>query len=247
MSAEKAPLQRNFRGLAPEARRGKRRAQLVEAAIEAFGQRGFHAVTVREICVGARLTERYFYESFSGLDALFAATLQHLNAELHAATLRVIAAPQADPAALAEAALRVFLDYVRDDPRRARIMLVDAVSIGHDTRRIAEAATRGYVNLMSGFIRALMPQAAALGLDPELIATGLVGANIHVATRWLHERCATPLEEVLSNLMAIYHALIAQVGRASATAKRRRGTHIGKDRNRAARAAVTRSRGGGAR
>jgi AcrR family transcriptional regulator len=203
---------RSFRGIAPEARKQLRRGQLIEAGIEAFGHRGFHAVTVREICAGAQLTERYFYESFSGLDALFNSVYRQLNEELRRATIEVLANQTRQPMELAEAALGVFFEYVRRDPRRARIMLIEAVSMGHDSRRIAEEATRGFMILIRDFADQLMPQSRSFGIDVDLLAAGLVGANIHVATRWLREQFSTPLEQVLFTITTMYRTLILHMG-----------------------------------
>lgn len=203
---------RSFRGIAPEVRKQLRRGQLIEAGIEAFGQRGFHAVTVREICVGAHLTERYFYESFSGLDALFNSVYRRLNDELRSATVEVLANQTRQPMELAAAALGVFFDYVRRDPRRARIMLIEAVSMGHDSRRIAEEATRGFMILIRDFADQLMPESRTFGIDVDLLAAGLVGANIHVATRWLQEQFSTPLEQVLFTITTMYRTLILHMG-----------------------------------
>lgn len=206
------PRRRSFRGIAPEARRQLRRQQLIEAGIEAFGKRGFHAVTVREICVGAQLTERYFYESFGGLDALFIAIYSQLNTELRSATLQALDSTAKQPLQLAEAGLRVFFEYVRKDARRARIMLIEAVSIGHDSRRIADEATRSFMILTRDIVDRLIPQARKLGIDVDVLSAALVGANIHAATRWLQEQFATPVEQVLFTIVTMYRTLIAHMG-----------------------------------
>ncbi|MDB5985921.1 MAG: hypothetical protein JWR16_974 [Nevskia sp.] len=206
------PRRRSFRGVAPEARKQLRRQQLIDAAIEAFGERGFHGVTVREICAGAQLTERYFYESFRGLDALFIAVYSQLNGELRDATLQALANTEKQPLGLAEAGLRVFFEYVRNDPRRARIMLIEAVSIGHDSRRIAEEATRNFMNLTRDVVDRLIPQARKLGIDVDLLSAALVGANIHAATRWLQEGFSTPLETVMFTIGSMYRTLINHMG-----------------------------------
>ena len=44
---------------------------------------------------------------------------------------------------------------------------------------------------------------------PRPIANGLVGANVRIATVWVEEKCATPLEDVLRNLLSLFKACIA--------------------------------------
>lgn len=194
----------------------QRRALLLVAALEAFGTRGYHAVTVREICAGAGLTERYFYESFKSLEALFSALYLQLNGQLKQATLAALIAANAGSSAsdsssridvLAGAALRVLLEFIRDDPRRARVMLIDAISISHDVQQISGQITREYMELTRRFIDQLFPDAASRGVDLDLIASGLLGSNIHIATHWVREGLKTPFDVVLRNCLAIYQAL----------------------------------------
>ncbi len=194
----------------------QRRALLLVAALEAFGTRGFHAVTVREICAGAGLTERYFYESFKSLEALFSALYLQLNGQLKQATLAALIAANTNSSTsdssgridvLAGAALRVLLEFIRDDPRRARVMLIDAISISHDVQQISGQITREYMELTRRFIDQLFPDAASRGVDLDLIASGLLGSNIHIATHWVREGLKTPFDVVLRNCLAIYQAL----------------------------------------
>jgi len=197
--------------MAHEDRLQQRREQLIEAGLEAFGTKGFHEVTVRDVCMSAKLTERYFYESFRSLEALFSAVYLDLNRQLKDATLMALGAvkPPAGVASLATAAVRVLLEFIRDDPRRARVMLIDAVSISHDVQRISGEITRDYAELVRGFIDLLFPEAKRRGVDVDVIAAGLLGANIHIATHWVRERFATPLDQVLESNVLIYRALDA--------------------------------------
>lgn len=197
-------------------RAAQRRALLLDAALEAFGARGFHAVTVREICAGARLTERYFYESFKSLEALFSALYLRLNEQLKSATLGALMVAQMKTAtgpdreridALASAGLRVLLEFIRDDPRRARVMLIDAISISHGVGQISGQITREYAELTRRFIEQLFPGADARGIDIGVIATGLLGANIHIATQWVRDGFKPSFDVVLRNNLAIYQAL----------------------------------------
>jgi AcrR family transcriptional regulator len=204
---------RLFRGVAHEERQQQRRAQLIAAGIEAFGEHGYHAVTVRKVCVGAGLTERYFYESFNGLEDLFVAVYRQINQALMQATVSSLESTPPDAVALAERALRVFLKFVRDDPQRARIFLIDAISISHDVQRVSAAVAGDYAGLIRRFIGQLFPQAVDSGLSIDLIATGLIGVNVHIATQWLREDFRTPLDQVLLNMVAFYRVLAADWSR----------------------------------
>src|SRR5690606_15596861 len=73
---------RTFRGQSTDERKAERKARFIEAGIRVFGERGFHATTVREICGAAKLTERYFYESFENMSQLFIAVFADVNLTL---------------------------------------------------------------------------------------------------------------------------------------------------------------------
>ncbi|MCW7537915.1 TetR/AcrR family transcriptional regulator [Aquabacterium sp. A7-Y] len=194
---------RRYLGVSAAERQQQRRRRLVEAGIAVFGARGFHAATVREVCMQARLTERYFYESFKGVAPLFVAVYGELMAELKQRTVGALEArADAAPLAAAEAGLRVFFEYVREDPQRARIVLVHALSLNEEVLQLCKHALEEYTVLA----REVIARSAARG-EPALLAAGLIGLNIHVATAWLLEDCRTPIDRVVETTLMAYRAL----------------------------------------
>ena len=67
----KTTKERQFKGMSLSERKLARREKLIEAGIAAYGTHGFFSVTVKDICNEAKLTERYFYESFKKSEELF--------------------------------------------------------------------------------------------------------------------------------------------------------------------------------
>lgn len=208
-SPSSPPARRRYGGIGPEERQQQRRARLIQAGTTVFGERGYHATTVREICAESRLTERYFYESFKSLPALFAAVYGELIGGLKTQTMATLAVTPPDPDLMAEAALRVFYEYIRSDPRRARICLIDAISIGPDMLRVGLETAKEYVMLVRGFLGLLYAEelASEVGLDLDLLSAGLIGMNIHIATEWVSGGCQTPMETVIATNLAAYKAL----------------------------------------
>jgi AraC-like DNA-binding protein len=70
-SNKKTTPSRQFKGMSLEQRQNMRREKLIEAGLQAYGTHGFFSVTVKDICKEAKLTERYFYESFKRSEELF--------------------------------------------------------------------------------------------------------------------------------------------------------------------------------
>ena len=67
---------RVYGGATGEQRVAERRRKLIEAGMNLFGSTGSGLVRVKDVVAEAGLTERYFYESFSDLGALFDAVLE---------------------------------------------------------------------------------------------------------------------------------------------------------------------------
>jgi AcrR family transcriptional regulator len=200
---------RRYGGVDSEERQRQRRNRLIEAGLVVFGEHGYHQATVRDVCRQAQLTSRYFYESFEGMEDLFRAVYTDVNRHLMQATILSLAACQPEPEKLAEAALRTFLEYIRDDPHRARVALIDAVNAGEGMNMLTEQASKDFAHLIAGFMQQMFPRLPELGLDALTLANGLVGANTRIATQWVADRCKTPLEDVLRNLLSLFQACIA--------------------------------------
>lgn len=201
---------RRYGGVDKDERQRQRRQRLIEAGLAVFGEVGFHAATVRSVCKHAELTSRYFYESFDSMEALFEGVYVEVSAGLMRRTMATLAATPMQPDLLAEGCLRTFLAYIQEDPHRARVALIDSLTVGAGVNRISQESNKDFARLIAGFIDMLYPTLQAqTGLQPVFIANGLVGANIRMATIWVEEKCATPLEDVLRNMLAFYQASIA--------------------------------------
>lgn len=203
------PLGRRYGGVDSEERQRQRHTRLIEAGLAVFGEKGYHQSTVRDVCKQAQLTSRYFYESFDSMESLFRAVYQDTNRRLMQATIMSLAACVPEPEKLAEAALRTFLEFIREDPHRARVALIDALNVGETMNVLADKASQDFAHLIAGFMQQMFPHLEEVGLDFHMLGNGLVGANTRIATQWVAERCKTPLEDVLRNVLTLFKACIA--------------------------------------
>jgi len=203
------PKRRNFKGIAPEERQRERREKLMEAGLEAYGTRGYHAVTVKEICAEAKLTERYFYESFKDREALFGAVYQRQIELLRDRLGSTISRHAPDPRAMARAALDEFFGLLQDDPRATRILFIDVMSVSPAVEQLSRQAISGWGQMLEQFTQLLFPDAHRGKLDPALIASGLVGACINMAMTWVFGGFRESRESVRDNCYAIFDALIS--------------------------------------
>ncbi len=207
-----------FRGVAAEERQAQRRAMLIEAGADVFGEHGFHAATVREICKRAKLTERYFYESFANREALFAAVYEQLTQNLRDEMVAALLPAPRDVGAMARAGLTTLFVSMRDDPRLMRILFVDVFTVSDEVDRLSRRTTGAFAQLLQTLVDSFYPADRRGGLDTNLIAHGLVGACMNLVMYWAYGGYKEPLESVVHNVAVLFEALGAYVGGAEAPA-----------------------------
>lgn len=184
--------EQRWAGTTLDARQAVRREQLIEAGFELLGEHGAGAVTVRGVTRTARLSERYFYESFADRDALLLAVHDRVAEQARDAIATAVAAivdpapPNSDalrdPEAPAIAGLTAFTDFLEEDPRRGRVLLQEAYA--------NEVLVRHGVELMPSFAALLVEQISASyegpdKVDATLSAVALVGALAHLYLGWI--------------------------------------------------------------
>ncbi|NIH83973.1 TetR/AcrR family transcriptional regulator [Amycolatopsis granulosa] len=160
-------------------RRAARRAQLLDAALDLLGTAGSAAVTVRAVCRHAKLTERYFYESFTDREELVVAVYEQVADEAHRALVGAVGDRGRDAAARAEAAVTAFVELMLDDPRKGRVLLLAPI-----TDPALSARGVALLPAFAALIRDQLPGRMDT-LDRQLTAIGLVGALTHLFTAYL--------------------------------------------------------------
>jgi len=222
MPAPRAPVARSYRGTSAEERRSARRAQLLAAGLDLLGTDGYQGTTVRAVCARARLTPRYFYESFEDLDALLVAVFDRLVGEASEIVLRAVDETAHDARAKARAAIEGFVRFATDDPRRARVMFVEAVGV--------EALMRRRSAAMSLFAKVIADRGgefygAPADADPvlELTASLLAGGLTELLVTWLDGRIAISREELVDDVTELFVA----TGEGAVAIARRRAAQTG--------------------
>jgi AcrR family transcriptional regulator len=207
-------------GLSADERRAERRALLVAAAFELLGTEGWAGTTVRAVCQEAELNPRYFYESFSDLDALVIAVYEHVVAELWAAVVAAQEAAPDDRAAQARATIEAIVAFVDDDRRRARVLYVEA--LGNEAlnlRRIEAGKTLAAAVAAHGRARAReWPEGEHIDL---VAASMLVGGMSEVLVTWLDGRIDAQRDQLVDDLVDVALAISEA---SAAIAKRRAAT-----------------------
>ena len=198
---------RPWRGRSAEQRVAERRERLLAAGLEVFATRGFHASKVRDICAEARLTERYFYESFADKEALLQAIAEGIVDDFVTAAAPSIMLVGTDYEAAADGAARAVISSLTDDPRRARILFVEVVGVSpaiEDRRRVLIASL---AEVIRGAAIAAAGPWARDAVEVELLARAVIGAAQELLIA--HVRDELPIDQ--AGLVANFRRLFLRV------------------------------------
>lgn len=201
--------ERQFKGLSLSERKQARREKLIEAGIEAYGTHGFFSVTVKDICLEAKLTERYFYESFKKSEQLFQTIFLKLIDELQQNVMQAIMQASTDSKKMIEAGLTALLLTLKNNPRMARIIYIDAMLVQelHNQATIHETMMR-FDRMIHAFVMLMMPNINRSEREISMVATGLNGYVTQIAIRWVMSGYKQPIDEVLSSCSVVFLALL---------------------------------------
>jgi AcrR family transcriptional regulator len=159
---------------------------------------------VRGVCARAKLTPRYFYESFADRDALLLAVFDDTAQEAAAAVLEAVGSAQPDAGAKSRAAIGAFVDLLTDDPRKGRLLFAEAMD--------SEPLVRRRLDTMRVFAELVAAQARAFyGVpDSSLLRTTslmLVGGLAETLRSWLDGTLAVASERLIEDCADLFVAM----------------------------------------
>ncbi len=203
--------QRTYRGESPQERKDRRRAALLEAALDAVADPEVE-VSVRAICAKAALTPRYFYESFSELDDLLVTLVGQIGDEVFAAG-RVAVLDVTDGSLLEQcrAAFAGAYAVLADDPRRARAMLVLA-SGDEKLQQRRRQMVLDFTDGMLGFFGELYDLSELDLLHTRTVALFAVGGTFELMLAFLSGSQVMTEEQLADDVAALMTACLGVAG-----------------------------------
>jgi AcrR family transcriptional regulator len=192
-----------YRGASAEERRAARRQQLVEAAFDLLGRGGWRETTVRGVCDAARLNPRYFYESFADLDELVGAAFEReLGGTMEHILTAFDEAPE-DARAKARAVIGAAVVHLTEDPRRARVLFMEALGNDALARRRLETM-HAVAQLVAATAREFYGRASDDHPIAELTGAMLVGGLVESVIAWLDGRLAIEREQLIDDIADLW-------------------------------------------
>jgi AcrR family transcriptional regulator len=193
----------NYGGLSRTERASERRARIVASAVQLFGTREYEQITVADVCTGAKVSKRYFYEHFHDREDLIVQVHRETNEWLLTAVVRSAPEHPATIEELLRPALRTLVRMLREQPERARVIYINAPRM--ETRR------RGVLRHDAEFLAHVLRRVTAGPDDPARYSRtllALVAGISEVIIDWISHDMDDPPDVLADHLTGIALALL---------------------------------------
>lgn len=169
-----------------------------------LGGNEWRTVTVDKLCAAAGLNKRYFYESFDNLDAVAAAAVDDIAANVRTATLAALAANASEPLeqqALATA--RAVVTTLLEDPRRAQVLL-GGVATSPALHQHRATVIRRLTGVLVSHARSV--HGVALEKDPlaQVGPAFMIGGTADAILQYINGRVRVSVEELAQSLATLW-------------------------------------------
>jgi TetR/AcrR family fatty acid metabolism transcriptional regulator len=183
------------------------RARILEAALDVFARKGYHRAIVDDIVRASRTSKGGVYHHFPNKEAVFLALVDVFTERLTAAVASAIA-QRRGALAKVEGALAAVLATFADHERLARLVLLEAVSLGptYQAKR-AEVAAR-FTTLIQGYLDEAVADGSLAPLDTRVATLAWLGAVNEIVIQWLHGTVA----DLSATVPALTRVLLRSIG-----------------------------------
>jgi AcrR family transcriptional regulator len=169
----------------------------MEATLEVWADPA-RRTTMTAVCAEAGLTERYFYESFSGLDEALRAVLDAIAEEIERTTTAAAETAGEDPVARTRATMAAFVDLIAGDPRKGRVAIVEAGAMPELRRRRTELL-RHFAHRTAEEARAWLDLPERSATEDEQAGLLFIGGMAELITAWLEGAIAAEPADIVES------------------------------------------------
>ncbi len=172
---------RTYGGLSAEQRSSRRRAALLDAALDQLADGGVNSVTKSAVCSRAGLNDRYFYQHFADRDALLATLIAETAERGIATAVAAMADAGGSVAAQLYSAGDAALTFLTSDPRLKALVVGPHNDVSHRAR---VSAQHSIANAMAAVVRGFTDTPVA-GIEVEMVSYTVVSGLVELAAAWL--------------------------------------------------------------
>lgn len=191
MAREPAPVRR-FRIPGKE-----RRKIILDAAMNLFGTRGFHGVSLDEIAAAASITKPVLYDHFSSKEDLYLRVCEEIRERLLQSGREVIAPPQTLSQRL-RAGVEAFFVFAGHNPAAIRILLSPPRDVKRLYKAIQKIQDEATQSILATMLQAGVDPAKGEDADLRLtIQVEFIKRGLHALAEWRTFHPAVPIDVVV--------------------------------------------------
>jgi AcrR family transcriptional regulator len=185
------------------------RARIVEALVDLVARLGYEQTTLAMVLERAGVEEQVFHRYFVDVEDCFCEVLEEMNGELARRSLVAFEGKQGWLNQMRAMGYAIF-DFLTEDPRRARLLYVDMLSLGDRAQIIRDESLSSFIELVDRGRQELD--------DPDSVsratAEGVAGAVYYRIHATVVQNKLDGLSDLVPQLM--YLAVLPYVGTAAA-------------------------------
>ena len=184
------------------------RQRILAAAEEVFAEKGYHGAVVDDIVRAADMSKGGFYFHFPNKQGIFLALMEALTPRLISTVERAIA-QETDPIAKVDAALHTVLDTFSRHRRLSKILLIEAVGLGHGFEEKLMEVRAQFAGIIQKYLDQAVEEGAITPIDTRTTSFAWLGAINEIVIRWVVTGDPAKLEDIIPSLRAL---LLRSVG-----------------------------------
>ncbi|WP_326820457.1 TetR/AcrR family transcriptional regulator [Streptosporangium sp. NBC_01639] len=192
--------------MSAEERLAERRQRLVTAAYTLYADLGFPETTIEKLCALARISNRAFYECFSGRDELMQAVHDRCVQESVLAVAKSMEQTPETLTARVEVGIAAYITFVTEDERRARILHLEVRRAGDCLTSSRQQAVAVFIQIMEKNIFDLPETTRA---NQRLLALGVIGAMQELLIEWVLADDPPKVDQLISTALHIFRRSFA--------------------------------------
>ena len=177
------------------------RDRLLAAAIQVFGDKGYHGAGVEDIVQASATSKGAFYHYFPSKQAIFLTLMDDLALVVEQGVEAAIASEHGAIAKV-EAALRVVVETAAEQRDLAKILLVEAVGLGPEFEQKRLEIHRRFARVIQYHLDRAVSEGSIPPQDTVLVSQSWIGAINEIISQWLISG-STPLTSRQSALRAL--------------------------------------------
>lgn len=165
--------------------------------------------SVPEICRAAGLSTRQFYEEFTSREGLLLDLFARIHSEARSFVSQALReSAQEDARTGIAAGIAAYIHALADDPRRARLVLIESVGINHTVNRLRERERADWAVLIENAARARLPDGYSPLGGYHTAMTAYIGAVNAVVAEWAKGEPREPMDELTDVLVPLLMAVL---------------------------------------